>query len=889
MKLKYILKLLLIFSTLLFATNLEQKAAIIFDASGSMWGRIDGKIKIDIAKDALKDVIKHWKKDIPLGLTIYGHRKKADCNDIETVIPVSTINPQKMLNIIKDIEPKGKTPIIRSLQKVANELEYKTDKATIILISDGKETCDSNPIEAIKKLKKDAKDLVIHVIGFNVDKEASKELENIAQAADGTYLPAKNASSLSKAVKVIANKVQKVNQIVKPDKNLEISASETTNGNHIQALHQIFSENNLSKIIDSCISYRDKICKLHMAQGKYKIVSTYNLYKKSTSINIYENNITKVNIVMGQTGTLKVTAKELKGGELIAPKYSIYNNLNILIPAPFDSKTKILQTRLPIGKYLLKYKYSNYQNQKAFLINANKETKLEIITGKTGELNLTASKVKNGKNISANYAILPIDKKEFKPLSCNSEANKACVLHLGVGEYLIKSSFNNLKREDNIKIEYKKVLHKHIIFKPTGYVNIKAYESNKSKAILANFSIYKNSKLIIGGQSSPRKNIKLELFEGNYTLKANYIGYKKSLNFKIEANKEKNLKLIMGESGYLNVLAILQRNSNPIYPQYTIFKDNNNSKIVASSCQKLKSGDCNFHLPIGSYTIKAEYPPFVKSKTFKITPQNKTKIVFVMNPSGTVEISAKEADNKKEIEAFYNIYKVINNEANRSKIIDSCKSEKGYKCSLNLPVGKYLLSTKYNNFKQERFFEIKDGKITPINILIGTTGDLYISVYENNYSKPLHTACNYIIRNDGNKSIIIADDCYSLHVHKKLPVGHYKLRTEYNDREKITNFDIFSGQKTKLSVIMGETGKVIIHTFNLQSKKHINADLEFYKIVKNKKPKQLYIKCWYDKKIDGCKVKLFVGEYIIKSIYKETKKIPFNIEYNKTKELSITY
>jgi Ca-activated chloride channel family protein len=55
----------------------DAKAIIVFDASGSMWGQIDGKPKISIAKDALKDVVRNWNNNTQLGLMVYGHRKKA--------------------------------------------------------------------------------------------------------------------------------------------------------------------------------------------------------------------------------------------------------------------------------------------------------------------------------------------------------------------------------------------------------------------------------------------------------------------------------------------------------------------------------------------------------------------------------------------------------------------------------------------------------------------------------------------------------------------------------------------------------------------------------------------------------------------------------------------
>ncbi len=57
---KILLGFVLVFATLFtngFAED-NPRAVIIFDASGSMWGQINGKAKIEIARDALKNVVK---------------------------------------------------------------------------------------------------------------------------------------------------------------------------------------------------------------------------------------------------------------------------------------------------------------------------------------------------------------------------------------------------------------------------------------------------------------------------------------------------------------------------------------------------------------------------------------------------------------------------------------------------------------------------------------------------------------------------------------------------------------------------------------------------------------------------------------------------------------
>lgn len=87
---------------------------IVFDASGSMWGQIEGKAKITIAKEVLKNIVSTWDTSIHMGLIVYGHRQKGDCNDIETIVPISAVDKNKSISKIKSINLKLDGPVFLS-------------------------------------------------------------------------------------------------------------------------------------------------------------------------------------------------------------------------------------------------------------------------------------------------------------------------------------------------------------------------------------------------------------------------------------------------------------------------------------------------------------------------------------------------------------------------------------------------------------------------------------------------------------------------------------------------------------------------------------------------------------------------------------------------------
>jgi Ca-activated chloride channel family protein len=176
-------------------------AILILDASGSMWGQVEGQTKISAARKAVDSILSKWKTTDRLGLMAYGHRAKGDCKDIELVVPVTAFDAGKIRSAVGALNPKGKTPMADSLRAAAQALRSSENKATVILISDGIETCSPDPCAVAAELKKAGVNFTAHVIGFDVtDPTAKNQLQCIARATGGVYLDAQNASGLENAL-----------------------------------------------------------------------------------------------------------------------------------------------------------------------------------------------------------------------------------------------------------------------------------------------------------------------------------------------------------------------------------------------------------------------------------------------------------------------------------------------------------------------------------------------------------------------------------------------------------------------------------------------------------------------------------------------------------------
>jgi len=186
----------------------DARAMLVLDASGSMWGQVEGKNKIVIAREVLADMMKDWDEDVHLGLSAYGHNRKGDCKDIETLVKVGPKTGKKIVKTVNDINPKGKTPLTAAVKKAAEELKYTEEAATVILLSDGKETCDLDPCKVGASLEEQGVDFTAHVIGFDVKIEDQAGLKCLAENTGGKFMAAENAGQLGEALAAIAEEVR---------------------------------------------------------------------------------------------------------------------------------------------------------------------------------------------------------------------------------------------------------------------------------------------------------------------------------------------------------------------------------------------------------------------------------------------------------------------------------------------------------------------------------------------------------------------------------------------------------------------------------------------------------------------------------------------------------
>jgi Ca-activated chloride channel family protein len=188
----------------------EDQLVLVLDSSGSMAERVGGRPKIDIAKESLTGVVGDLDDEARVGLRVYGaevfdRSEPGACTDSQLVVPIGTDNRPDLRREIRGYEPFGETPISYSLRQAAEDLGTE-GKRTILLVSDGEETCNTDPCATAAALAETDIEVKIDVVGLAVSGSTREQLRCVAERGNGTYYDADSVDDLTSSLDTLATR-----------------------------------------------------------------------------------------------------------------------------------------------------------------------------------------------------------------------------------------------------------------------------------------------------------------------------------------------------------------------------------------------------------------------------------------------------------------------------------------------------------------------------------------------------------------------------------------------------------------------------------------------------------------------------------------------------------
>ena len=177
----------------------------ILDASGSMAGRVDGEVKMAIARAALEAALLELHgAPVLMGLRAYGFNNQvektaeASCPNTELLSDFVLGESSSLLAEAQGLTPYGYTPIAASLRAAAEDLlKLESRERLMVLISDGEETCFGDPVATAAELAEQDVGLSTFVIGFDLEEDQAEQMRAVAEAGAADRAAAALAPTIS--------------------------------------------------------------------------------------------------------------------------------------------------------------------------------------------------------------------------------------------------------------------------------------------------------------------------------------------------------------------------------------------------------------------------------------------------------------------------------------------------------------------------------------------------------------------------------------------------------------------------------------------------------------------------------------------------------------------
>lgn len=211
-------------------SNAARNLEIVLDVSGSMKSALGSSTRWDTALAVLKDVVGTLPNDLNVGLRVYGHRfpskSSQTCTDTELVVPLAKLDRNRIVETATALHPRGETPLIRSIGETVGDLK-RAGGGTVILITDGEESCHGDAKAAAAKIKASGVKLSLNIVGFTLTgKAVEDQLSALAGSTGGRYYGAQDGAQLVRVVKFAA--LQRVPYDVLDTKGNVVAAGETS-------------------------------------------------------------------------------------------------------------------------------------------------------------------------------------------------------------------------------------------------------------------------------------------------------------------------------------------------------------------------------------------------------------------------------------------------------------------------------------------------------------------------------------------------------------------------------------------------------------------------------------------------------------------------------------
>jgi Ca-activated chloride channel family protein len=178
---------------------------LVFDASGSMGiPNRTGRTGMQIARQSVAHTLPQVARIRSVGLAVYGPGEQPvhqRCRNHEVRLLPTRDAAERIMAELARLRPAGMTPLTAAVREAAEVLDHRTRPATIVLVTDGEESCGGDPCALAEELKAEGVRTTVHVVAYAVTHpRAVSGMSCLASQTGGQFFSTQSLEELTQAL-----------------------------------------------------------------------------------------------------------------------------------------------------------------------------------------------------------------------------------------------------------------------------------------------------------------------------------------------------------------------------------------------------------------------------------------------------------------------------------------------------------------------------------------------------------------------------------------------------------------------------------------------------------------------------------------------------------------
>jgi Ca-activated chloride channel family protein len=209
------------------------RVIVMIDGSGSMAGRMGGRTKLELAREAALGFVDGLPASVQTSLLVFGQQgnnsqagKAKSCSAIDVLAPMST-DPGRLRTALGQVRAVGWTPLAAGLDRAEALLAASTNpgEQVIYVVSDGEETCGGDPVAVARRINSGRTRAIVNVIGFNLPSGEAAKLTAVARAGGGGFVNLSSEAELERYTAQVRESIRRTDN--------EVATSLATTDNYV--------------------------------------------------------------------------------------------------------------------------------------------------------------------------------------------------------------------------------------------------------------------------------------------------------------------------------------------------------------------------------------------------------------------------------------------------------------------------------------------------------------------------------------------------------------------------------------------------------------------------------------------------------------------------------